>query len=109
MIEFVRGIVVHGTTASADNPTVPSVMIAILYMLRRAVLPSHSAFLFVSLVLLSSLTVIIEIACTEWKFCAFNIVLFFYVCYLANQFTILNELVFEKHKHKQSNDAKKML
>ena len=73
MIELVRGIVVHGTTESVDKLTIPSVIIAILQILLRTVSSSlDTAFLFDSLLLDSSLTLIVEIVCTEGRFPAFT-------------------------------------
>ena len=37
MIEFVRGITVHGTVENNENPTVPTVKPTILQMLMKAV------------------------------------------------------------------------
>ena len=77
MIELVRGIVVHGTTESVDKLTVPSVMIAILQMLLRVVSSSlYTVFLFVSLALDSSLTLIVEMVCTELTFLVFTALCF---------------------------------
>ena len=93
MIEFVRGIVVHGTTESADKLTVPSVIIAILKMLLRAVSSSlDTAFLFVSSVLDSSLTLIIEIVCTERIFLAFTVLVSILRPLLNGSLQVLTEI-----------------